>query len=138
VVLFFVFGPNHESSFAPHRANPAAADRERAVGTAAIEGGAGGGGGGGEVFGSAKCFSRGVADRGRAAAAQSRRRTGGGGRRQGEPIRAAALGESAPTENRWPSPHNPQKSELVVSRFTLLGHLRPGAGKSGPFLLHGG
>src|SRR5436853_369754 len=31
-----------------------------------------------------------------------------------------------------------QKRELVVSRFTLLGHLRPHAGKCGPFLLHGG
>jgi hypothetical protein len=31
-----------------------------------------------------------------------------------------------------------KKRELVVSRFTLLGHLSPHAGKSGPFLLHGG
>ena len=35
------------------------------------------------------------------------------------------------------SPEN-EKRELVVSRFTLLGHLRPHAGKRGPFLLHGG
>jgi hypothetical protein len=31
-----------------------------------------------------------------------------------------------------------KKRELVASRFTLQGHLRPHAGKSGPFLLHGG
>jgi hypothetical protein len=31
-----------------------------------------------------------------------------------------------------------KKRELVVSRFTLVGHLRRPGGKSGPFLLHGG
>ena len=35
-------------------------------------------------------------------------------------------------------PQGPQKSEIVASRFTLQGRLRPHAGKSGPFLLHGG
>jgi hypothetical protein len=35
-------------------------------------------------------------------------------------------------------PQGPQKRELVASRFTLQGDLRPHAGKSGPFLLHGG
>jgi len=35
-------------------------------------------------------------------------------------------------------PQGPQKRELVASRFTLQGHLSPHAGKSGPFLLHGG
>ena len=41
------------------------------------------------------------------------------------------------TEISAKSPEN-EKRELVVSRFTLLGHLRPHAGKRGPFLLHGG
>jgi hypothetical protein len=35
-------------------------------------------------------------------------------------------------------PLGAEKRELVVSRFTLLGHSSPHAGKSGPFLLHGG
>ena len=31
-----------------------------------------------------------------------------------------------------------KKRELVVSRFTLLGHLSPHVAKKAPFLLHGG
>jgi hypothetical protein len=48
------------------------------------------------------------------------------------------LGPRAWPPEFWQSPLKPKKRELVVSRFTLLGHFRQHAGKSGPFLLHGG
>ena len=49
----------------------------------------------------------------------------------------ARSGAGQSTENAAELPRN-EKRELVVSRFTLVGHLVPNAGKSGPFLLHGG
>ena len=48
-------------------------------------------------------------------------------------VRGAGLCPQILTESE-----NPQKRELVASRFTLQGLLRRHAGKSGPFLLHGG
>jgi hypothetical protein len=48
------------------------------------------------------------------------------------------LGGENHLKNSPKSKNAKKKRELVVSRFTLLGHLSPHAGKTGPFLLHGG